>query len=837
MPHRVLAFLAGALLALPAFSASAVTDDAQGSTNAAVGGMPVAATPVTLEQIMANPDWIGNQPEQGYWGYDSKSVYYFQKRDGSALHDLYSVDAAGGEAHKLSDSELANASAPDGDYNRARTFHVFVRDDNVFLRNLLTGSLRQLTRYNGKKTDPQFMADGTHVQWHEDKDIYLYDLNSGLTSLAADVKLGDDPAKSQPPKNYIQAEQPRLFDFLSREQSNKQARNEQQASERSANPMSVPAPWYLGTKITVAQSSLSPDGRWLVLVTQAKSYQDGDPGIMPNYITDSGYVETSKEHTYVGLNPPAAQQVKVLDLQNHTSFDLDLSKLPGIKEDPLAGLRKSAVEWDVQHGMDRRAAEDSVKAPAVREVSVNGIAWSDDGSGLALQFESNDNKDRWLTTLDFARKQLVTQDRLTDKAWINWTFNDFGWMHDGRSLWFLSEASGYSQLYVKELAAARARQLTSGKFEINSGLFLTRDDRYFFVSANKPAPGTWEIYRVDARSGDMQAVTNLGGINGSQPAMHHNESFVLSPDESKLLVYHSTFMRPPEIYVVDAVPNGAAHQVTHTVSAAFTGIDWTIPQIVKVPSTHVAEPIYARLYLPKDYSPTRTYPAVFFIHGAGYLQDAHSGWSYYFHENMFDTFLNQHGYIVMDMDYRASAGYGRDWRTAIYRHMGHPEVEDITDGAHWLEQNYHADPKRLGVWGGSYGGFMTYMMMFRAPDLFAAGAALRPVGDWADYNDGYTSAILNRPDVDPQAYFDSSPINYAGELKHPLLIMQGMKDDNVFFIDTVHMTQKLIELRNPNFSVMFYPTEHHDFHDAASWLDEYRRIWKQFNTYVNPPEP
>ncbi|HSC47630.1 MAG TPA: prolyl oligopeptidase family serine peptidase, partial [Gammaproteobacteria bacterium] len=244
--------------------------------------------------------------------------------------------------------------------------------------------------------------------------------------------------------------------------------------------------------------------------------------------------------------------------------------------------------------------------------------------------------------------------------------------------------------------------------------------------------------------------------------------------------------------------------------------------------------IYARLYLPKDYSPSKSYPAIVFIHGAGYLQDAHTGWSYYFHEFMFDTFLNQHGYLVMDMDYRASAGYGRDWRTAIYRQMGHPEVEDITDGAHWLEQNYHADAKRLGVWGGSYGGFMTYMMMFRAPDIFAAGAALRPVGDWADYNDGYTSAILNRPDVDPQAYYDSSPINYAGALKHPLLIMQGMKDDNVFFIDTVHMTQKLIELRNPDFSVMFYPTEHHDFHDASSWLDEYRRIWHQFDTYVNP---
>ena len=817
MQHRILAFLTGALIALPALAA------------------PGTDTPVTLEQIMANTDWIGNQPEEGYWSYDSKSVYYSQKREGSALHDLYSVDVNGGAPHKLTDSELPNASSPDGDYNHARTFQVFVRDNNVFVRNLLTGSLRQLTRDTVKKTDAEFMADGASVQWHQGDDIYVYALNSGLVSLAADVKLSDDPDKEKGPKNYLQAEQPRLFEFLSTTQSNKQAQEAQRAAERSADQTRVAAPWYLGDKISIAQSSLSPDGRWLVLVTQAKSYDDGEAGIMPNYVTDSGYVETTKEHTYVGLNPPAAQQVKVLDLQNHSSFDLDLGQLPGIKTDPLAALRKSAVEWDVQHGIDRKTAEDSVKAPDVREVSISNLAWNDDGSNVGLQVLANDNKDRWLACVDFAKKAIVTQDRYHDEAWAGFSFFDFGWMHDNHSLWFLSEASGYSQLYVKDLNAAKARQLTSGKFEVESGLYLTHDDDYFFVSANKPAPNTREIYRVDTKTGDMQAVTSLGGINGPQPAMHHGESFVLSPDDSKLLVYHSMSDHPPEIYAVDAQPNGAARQLTHTVSPAFTAVNWTVPQIVQVPSTHVSAPIYARLYLPKDYSPSKTYPAIFFIHGAGYLQDAHSGWSYYFHEFMFDTLLNQHGYIVMDMDYRASAGYGRDWRTAIYEKMGHPEVEDITDGAHWLEKNYHADPKRLGVWGGSYGGFMTYMMMFRQPDLFAAGAALRPVGDWADYNDGYTSAILNRPDVDPQAYYDSSPINYAGALKHPLLIMQGMKDDNVFFIDTVHMTQKLIELHNPDFSVMFYPTEHHDFHDPSSWLDEYRRIWRQFDTYVNPP--
>jgi dipeptidyl aminopeptidase/acylaminoacyl peptidase len=817
MLQRTLAFTVGVCLILPALTAGA--DDA----------------PLSLEQIMANSDWIGNAPAEAYWGYDSKSIYYRQKRDDSPLHDLYAVDVAGGTIHKLEADEMANASSPDGAYNPARTFSVLIRDNNVFVRNLLTGSLRQLTRDTASKSSAAFLADGAHVQWHQGNNIYVYELNSGLVSLAADIQLSDDPAKPPVPQNYLQAEQQRLFEALSKRRANQQASHEQQAALAGADPTHMPAPWYLGDKLQIAQSSLSPNGRWLLLVTQAKDAEPGAPGMMPNYITDSGYVESNKEHTYVGLNPPPDQQLKLLDLDSHTAFDLDLAQLPGVKDDPLVTLRKQAVEWDVQHGMARPAAEASVKAPAVRELSVGGFAWSDDGNGLAVQLSSNDNKDRWLTCVDFAKKTLLTQERLTDPAWVNsFAFGDFGWLHDNRTLWYLSESSGYSHLYLKGVNDKQAHALTSGRFEV-SGPALTHDDAYFYVVANKTAPGSYEIYRVDVKSGSLDAVTALGGLNGPQPSMHGGESFMLSPDESKLLVYHSTTSHPPEIYVVDAQPAGAARQLTHTVSSAFTAVDWTVPQIVTVPSSKVSQPIYARLYVPKDYTPAKSWPAVVFVHGAGYLQDAHAGWSYYFHEFMFHSFLTQHGYIVLDMDYRGSAGYGRAWRTAIYRQMGHPEVEDVVDGIHWLEQNWHADAKRLGVYGGSYGGFMTYMLMFRQPDLFAAGAALRPVGDWADYNDGYTSAILNRPNVDPQAYYDSSPINYAGALKNPLLIMQGMQDDNVFFIDSVHMVQKLIELRNPNFDVMFYPVEHHGFEDPASWLDEYRRIWRQFQTYVNQP--
>jgi dipeptidyl aminopeptidase/acylaminoacyl peptidase len=188
--------------------------------------------------------------------------------------------------------------------------------------------------------------------------------------------------------------------------------------------------------------------------------------------------------------------------------------------------------------------------------------------------------------------------------------------------------------------------------------------------------------------------------------------------------------------------------------------------------------------------------------------------------------------VVLDMDYRASEGYGRDWRTAIYRNMGHAELEDYLDGIDFLVENFAVDRERVGIYGGSYGGFMTFMALFRAPGTFAAGAALRPVVDWMHYNDGYTARILNTPEVDPEAYRRSSPISYAEGLQDPLLIAVGMQDDNVFFQDSVLLVQRLIELRKKDFEMAVYPLDAHAFVHPESWLDEYRRIFKLMEAHV-----
>lgn len=255
-----------------------------------------------------------------------------------------------------------------------------------------------------------------------------------------------------------------------------------------------------------------------------------------------------------------------------------------------------------------------------------------------------------------------------------------------------------------------------------------------------------------------------------------------------------------------------------------------MPEIVPVPSSHVEDPIYSRVYVPADFDAERAeqYPAVVFIHGAGYLQNAHAGWSNYFREFMFHSKLTEQGYVVLDLDFRGSAGYGRDWRTAVYRQMGWPEVEDLVDVVKWLGEHRNVDVERVGTYGGSYGGFLTFMSLFNEPGLFKAGAALRPVTDWAHYNTGYTSNILNRPQDDMIAYRRSSPIYFAEGLEDALLISAPMVDDNVFFQDSVRLVQRLIELEKENFETAIFPVEPHGFVQPSSWLDQYRRIYKLF---------
>ncbi|HOA39415.1 MAG TPA: prolyl oligopeptidase family serine peptidase, partial [Flavihumibacter sp.] len=528
--------------------------------------------------------------------------------------------------------------------------------------------------------------------------------------------------------------------------------------------------------------------------------------IVPAYVTESGFTENIPARTKVGA-PMGVQELFLFDRRKDTVYSIKTDSIPGIRD-----LPDYVSDYPVKFAAD-------IKKPPVRQVSFSGISWAPTGTYAVVDIRAVDNKDRWLMLLDSTGK-LALIDRQHDNAWIGgpgtgwFDGNNSGWIND-RQFWYQSEKTGYSHVYTTDVINHETKALTSGNFEIQS-VQVSGDKKYFYLTSNKTHPGEKHFYRLSVTGGIMEQLSSMTGANQA----------VLSPDEKKIAILYSYSNKPWELYLQDNKVAAKASQLTDkAISPDFAAYPWREPELINFTARDGAN-VYARLYRPANAH--ASHPAVIFVHGAGYLQNAHKWWSSYFREYMFHNLLADAGYTVLDIDYRASAGYGRDWRTGIYRFMGGKDLTDNIDGAKLLVDKYGVDPKHIGVYGGSYGGFITLMALFTSPGTFAAGAALRPVTDWAHYNHGYTANILNEPVNDSIAYRRSSPIYHAAGLKDRLLICHGMVDVNVHFEDVVRLQQRLIELKKDNWELAAYPMEDHGFVEPSSWTDEYKRIFKLF---------
>ncbi len=544
--------------------------------------------------------------------------------------------------------------------------------------------------------------------------------------------------------------------------------------------------------------SLSADERFVAveLVEESKEQRIAQ---VPDYVTLSGFTDELKSRVKVG-DTPKRYSLTVLDVASNRTIDVKL-------QDEVRPISES------EPGKDSKA-----KIPPP---DVFSPVWAKTGHSLLATVRSANNKDQWLLSFhpDTATRRVVNHEH--DDAWVlndddapSLSLLEYGFLEQGRKVWFLSEHTGFRHLYSVPLEGGAAKALTQGNHELWN-VKLSRDEQTFYFRSNQDGPEVMHFYALPAGGGTPQKLTSDVG----------NHQVTLSPDETFLADVYSFSNKPWELYVQPLQAPRQRLALTDSPTPAFKSYSWIEPKLIKITARDgVAVP--ARLYVPPKPHPAK--PAVIFVHGAGYLQNVHRWWSQYFREYMFHHFLMEQGYTILDLDYRGSAGYGRDWRTAIYRHMGGKDLTDQIDAAEYLVKHHGSKPERIGIYGGSYGGFITLMALFTAPKSFGAGAALRPVTDWAHYNHPYTSNILNQPQEDDEAFRRSSPIYFAEGLEDPLLICHGVVDVNVQVQDTIRLAQRLIELRKTNFEIMLYPVEDHAFKEASSWADEYKRIFRLF---------
>ncbi len=743
---------------------------------------------LSVKNIMRGPELIGSAPSAlrgggGFrggprfsWSPDSRYIYFRWQQPGvDTTETVYRVDPRNGTPERLEGADADTILAGTAEWSPDRRQVIYAIDGDLVLWTRQTQ--RFLTQGPGRESNPQWSEDGRTVYYERDGNVFAIDLSTAAVRQLTDIRRGDAPMQERAlsaQRQFLADQERRLFEFIREGEY-----WDQPWGRRREEPDSTePKPFYPGDGNSVRGMQVTPDGRF-VLLTITESADDRSIE-MPVWINDEGYVKTYTGRSNVG-DEQSKSRAAILDVATG--------------EVVFVGDSVGEGDKDVQ-----------------------GEAVSPNSRHVLLSVETHDNEDRWYVVVDLPSMEERVVDHLHDDAWINDRFTfEAGFLPDGETVYFTSEKAGWSHLYTVPASGGEATPLTSGEWEV-LGIDLSPDGRAWHITANKDGFAEVHFYTMPVGGGEITRVTSLMG----------RQDVDVSPDGRWLAVAHSEADHPVELYVQENRSGREMRKVTESTTEEWRRGPWIKPEIVMLRARDGVE-VPARLYRPTaNAAPEGRRPAVIFVHGAGYTQNVHNWWASYYREYMFHHLLASKGYTVLDMDYRGSAGHGRDWRTAIYQHMGGTDLTDHVDGAKWLVENTGVDSTRIGIYGGSYGGFITLMAMFTTPGIFKSGAALRPVTDWAHYNHSYTSNILNEPQRDSLAYQRSSPIYFAEGLEGNLLICHGMLDDNVLFYDTVRLTQRLIELGKESWEVAMYPVERHGFEQVSSWVDEYGRILKLF---------
>lgn len=637
-----------------------------------------------------------------------------------------------------------------------------------------------------------FAREDRELEIRTSKELYLLDLSAAANAPLAFEALRCESADLEPAIDKLQLSDDRQRAFLTTGSFGELEGDASKAAtrflERSTGRRVVLE--GLAELKALESERLSPDGRY-VFGVEADRSKDPPPNLVPNFLSARVSTINARRDLADDLPPP----------------------------------RKLWV-WDTRDGSRRE-----LLLPGDSVYHLQTLGWAPQATGgeparYAFRRLSRDFRvlETWVWSEGDLR--LVAVDR--DSKWIGGPGGGARWSRDGARIVFASESfassstPGHAQVFELDVDTGRVRQLTEVAGEVSS--FVQLGDGYALVASG--ADPNERTLVLASRSAN-QRVLDLGrGVAESPRA---------SRDGSCVVVSFEQLGRPAELEVFE-VASGAQRRLTRTVRAEFAAHDWILPQELVVEHSDGSR-IWSHVYLPRGASlerSSRARPCVVFIHGAGYLQNVTQSMTEYAVNLMFHSRLAEMGYVVLDVDYRGSAGYGQRFRTDVQGHLGKLELEDIALCVDELARRKLVDPARVGCYGGSYGGFLTLMALFIEPQRWSCGAALRSVTDWRSYSSGYTQPRLGRPSLDPAAYERSSPIDHAAKLEDPLLILHGMSDTNVFAQDSIRLIETLIDLGKP-FDAMLYPSQGHGFEDGAHWIDEYGRIERFMLQHLGAP--
>jgi dipeptidyl aminopeptidase/acylaminoacyl peptidase len=468
----------------------------------------------------------------------------------------------------------------------------------------------------------------------------------------------------------------------------------------------------------------------------------------------------------------------------------------------------------------------------------SGLAWVDTAR-LVFDHVSNDFKTYKIYVADAAGHAPRVVYEITEKDF--WSIPDWGeagaqpWPSpDGRWIAFLSDRDGWDHLYVVPSAGGEAVQLTKGRFEAWRPVWSHDGTRIAFDANEPDRPGDRQIGIAIVGDDPAHATVtylNIGNGTNIEPRW--------APDDRYLVYQHTDTRNSADLFAVEVKPNAKPVRLSDSMPVGIDKSRFVDPQFVHFPGAE-GKPVPGWLFVPPDLDRTKKHPAIIWIHGDGVNQN-YDGWHvqrnyavyYSFHQ-----YLLQEGYVVFAPDYRGSIGYGRDWRTGVYMDVGGKDAKDAWMSANYLKTLPYVDADRIGIWGLSYGGFLTLIAMTDQPSLFRAGVDVAGVVDYFmyytdPYHGDWTASRIGTPEQNPQVYRQASPISHIDRLQRPLLVLHGTADINVPYLESVWLIDEALKKgKGDLLSFMMYPGEFHYFSRGHVLRDAWHRVDEFFAAHL-----
>jgi dipeptidyl-peptidase-4 len=472
------------------------------------------------------------------------------------------------------------------------------------------------------------------------------------------------------------------------------------------------------------------------------------------------------------------------------------------------------VQIDLMIVNPATGAQKKVDLGADKDIYLVRADWSADSKTLVYQRQSRDQKRLELVAVDaatLAQRPLLTE---TSKTWVAIN-DDLHFLKKRNAFIWASERTGRNHLYLFDMNGKLLHPLTKGEWGVDNVLAVDEDAGKLYISSNKDAVIDKQTYAL-----------NLDGSNADKPVRITKQDGMHSDTFSRNgKIFVDTFSdpnTPPQVSIRKADGSMVEWLEKNELNANHPYAKYLpdhLPTEFGTIKAHDGQTLHYSMIKPADFNPAKRYPVFLFVYGGPHSQQVTRGWG-----NLFKQYMAQQGFVVFTLDNRGSSRRERAFTDVIYGELGKHEVEDQLTGIDWLGQQSFVDPKRVGVFGWSYGGFMTLRLLEAGSDKIAMGVSVAPVTDWSLYDTHYTEQFVGAtPKQNPKAYEQSGVFAHLDGLKSPLLLVHGMADDNVLFTNSTRLIDALVN-RNVRFELMTYPGAKHGISSRAGQRHVYGMI-------------